>query len=241
MTLKRIIPDSLTCCNLLCGSAAVFAATQGYFTLALLLMIGGALFDFCDGMSARALHAPSPIGVELDSLADDITFGLAPAMTLFCYLRPMIGWWSAIALLMAPFAALRLAKFNLDKRQTSTFIGLSTPPNAIFWGSLCCLPAQMVQDTCLPWVMVGMSLVSCYLLISEIPFFSLKFHHLHWYGNEEKWIFLIGLIILVTFGVIRALHCSYLELAFLCGAAIVIWYILLNIVYQILICHKKQE
>lgn len=240
MTIRRIIPNSLTCCNLLCGAAAVFAVTQDWYTLALLLMIGGALFDFFDGLSARALHAPSPIGVELDSLADDITFGLAPAMALFCYLRPMIGWWSVIALLMAAFAALRLAKFNIDTRQTSSFIGLATPPNAIFWGSICCIPHEVMNATWAPWGLLGLSLISCYLLVSEIPFFSLKFHHLRWHENEAKWLFLIGMIVILIFSIMRALHCAHLEMAFLCGAAIVVWYVLLNAVYQVL-THKDKK
>ena len=117
MNWKRIIPDAITCCNLLCGSIAVYLATQGAFNWAFVFILGGAFFDFFDGMSARLLKAPSPIGVQLDSLADDITFGLAPAMMLFCYLLPVLGWWAGLALLMAAFSALRLAKFNVDERQ----------------------------------------------------------------------------------------------------------------------------
>ena len=136
MTIKNHIPNAITCCNLLCGGVAVFMATQNAFAYAFLYILLGAVFDFFDGMTARALGVSNPKGVEMDSLADDITFGLAPAMILFCYLRPLIGWWSLIALLMAAFSALRLAKFNLDTRQTDSFIGLATPSNAIFWASL---------------------------------------------------------------------------------------------------------
>ena len=125
MNIKRSVPNSLTCCNLLCGSIAIFLASQGEFTWAFICIICGAFFDFFDGMSARLLNAPSPIGVELDSLADVITFGLAPSMLLFCYLKPLLGWWAGIALLMAAFSALRLAKFNVDERQHDSFIGLA--------------------------------------------------------------------------------------------------------------------
>ena len=106
---KRIIPDTITSCNLLCGCIAVFLATQDAFSWAFVFILAGAFFDFFDGLSARALNAPSPIGVELDSLADNITFGLAPSMLLFCYLRPILGWWAGLALIMAAFSALRLA------------------------------------------------------------------------------------------------------------------------------------
>ena len=150
MQIKRIIPNSLTCANLLCGSMAVFLATQNAFLLAFALIIAGAIFDFCDGASARLLKCPSPIGVELDSLADVITFGLAPAIMLMCYLKPIIGWWALIALLMAAFSALRLAKFNVDDRQTTSFIGLATPPNAIFWASITCMPYAFTAATWIP-------------------------------------------------------------------------------------------
>ena len=144
---KRIIPNTITSCNLLCGSIAVFLATQGAFVWAFVFILAGAFFDFFDGLSARLLKAPSPIGVELDSLADDITFGLAPAMMLFCWLKPILGWWAGIALLMAAFSALRLAKFNVDERQHDSFIGLATPANAIFWGGIYMLHA--IRDGCL--------------------------------------------------------------------------------------------
>ena len=98
MNIRRIIPDAITSCNLLCGSIAVFLATQGAFLWAFVFILGGAFFDFFDGLSARALKAPSALGVQLDSLADDITFGLAPSMMLFCYLRPILGWWALLAL-----------------------------------------------------------------------------------------------------------------------------------------------
>lgn len=161
---KRIIPDAITSCNLLCGSMAVYMATQYEFLWAFGLILAGAVFDFFDGLSARLLKAPSPIGIQLDSLADDITFGLAPSMLLFCYLKPLLGWWAAIALLMAAFSALRLAKFNVDERQHDSFIGLATPANAIFWGGVCAMPYAMLAHDWMAWVLLGLSLVSCYLL-----------------------------------------------------------------------------
>ncbi|MBO5618944.1 MAG: CDP-alcohol phosphatidyltransferase family protein [Paludibacteraceae bacterium] len=226
MNLKRIIPDSLTSCNLLCGSIAVFLATQGAFVWAFVFILGGAFFDFFDGLSARMLKAPSPIGIQLDSLADDITFGLAPAMMLFCYLRPLLGWWAGIALLMAAFSALRLAKFNVDERQHDSFIGLATPANAIFWGGICCMPYAMLRFDWMGWCLIGLSLLSCYLLNAEIPFFSFKSF------KKEKMLiicFIAGCIILIGFCAAKAIVAKHIEFALFSGTACILWYVALNI------------
>jgi len=231
MNTKRLIPDSFTCANLLCGSLATFMASQGAYIWAFALILLGAFFDFFDGMTARALGVGNKMGIELDSLADDITFGLAPSMALFCYLRPLIGWWSAIVLLMAAFSALRLGKFNLDERQKSSFIGLATPANAIFWSSLCCMPYQMMTAAWMPWMLVAMSLLSCYLLLAEIPFFSLKFHNLTWKDNSDKFLFLIGALVLVAFCVFEAIRYGHLEFGLAAGAAVILWYVTLNLLF----------
>jgi len=233
MNTKRLIPDSFTCANLLCGSMATFMATQGAYTWAFILILSGAFFDFFDGMTARGLGVGNKMGIELDSLADDITFGLAPSMTLFCYLRPLIGWWSVLVLLMAAFSALRLAKFNLDERQSMSFIGLATPANAIFWASLCCMPYQMMTAAWMPWVLVAASFLSCYLLLAEIPFFSLKFHNLTWKDNSDKFLFLIGAVILVAFCVLEAIRYGHLEFGLAAGAAVILWYVTLNLLFAI--------
>lgn len=223
---KRIIPDAITSCNLLCGSIAVFLATQGAFTWAFVFILAGAFFDFFDGLSARLLKAPSPIGIQLDSLADDITFGLAPSMMLFCWLRPVLGWWAGLALLMAAFSALRLAKFNVDERQHESFIGLATPANAIFWGALCCMPYAVLAYDWMAWVLIGLSLVSCWLLNAEIPFFSFKSF------KKEKTVillFLTGCVILIGFCVAKAVATKHIEFALFSGTACILWYVLLNI------------
>lgn len=226
MNAKRIIPDSLTCGNLLCGAIAVFLATQGAFIGAFLFILGGALFDFCDGWSARLLKVVSPIGVQLDSLADVITFGLAPAMMLFCYLRPILGWWSALALLMAAFSALRLAKFNVDERQHESFIGLATPANAIFWGGICCLPISVMAYDWMGWCLIALSFVSCYLLNAEIPFFSFKSVKKQ---RVEVMSFLVGCIILIVFCVVKAIINKHIEFALFSGTACILWYVTLNL------------
>ena len=225
MQIKRIIPNSLTCANLLCGSAAVFMATQEQYLWAFALILAGGLFDFFDGASARWLKVPSPLGVQLDSLADDITFGLAPAMVLFCYLKPIIGWWALIALLIAAFSALRLAKFNIDERQTTSFIGLATPPNAIFWASLICYLNTMNLPSWIAWVLLAISLLSCYLLVSEIPFFSFKSA-----GNGKKHIiiFLVGCTFILGTCATMAITNKQIAIAALAGALCILWYILCN-------------
>jgi len=231
---KRIIPDAITCCNLLCGSVAVFLATQGAFSWAFIAILAGAFFDFFDGLSARALKAPSPIGVELDSLADDITFGLAPSMMLFCWLKPILGWWALIALLMAAFSALRLAKFNVDERQHDSFIGLATPANAIFWGALCCMPYAMLAYDWMAWALIALSLLSCYLLNAEIPFFSFKS-----FKKEKTLIlcFLAGCVLLIAFCVAKAILTKHIEFALFSGTAVILWYVALNL---LLACVKKK-
>ena len=235
---KRIIPDTLTSCNLLCGSIAVFIATQNatsqVFIWAFGFILAGAVFDFFDGMSARLLKAPSPIGIQLDSLADDITFGLAPSMMLFCYLRPILGWWAGLALIMAAFSALRLAKFNVDERQHDSFIGLATPANAIFWGGLCCLPCSIIAYDWIAWVLIGISLLSCYLLNAEIPFFSFKSF------KREKVViisFLCGCLILIGFCIAKAVTTKHIEFAFFSGTACIVWYVALNL---LLACTKRK-
>ena len=231
---RRIIPDTFTCCNLLCGSVAVLMATQNAFVWAFVLILCGAFFDFFDGLSARALKAPSKIGVELDSLADDITFGLAPAMMVTCYLRPIIGWWSLAALLMAAFSALRLAKFNVDERQTSSFLGLATPANAMFWGGLCSMPYAMTAPVWVPWAMLCLTFVSCFLLVSEIPFLSLKFHNFSWKDNNDKYIFLIGDVVLIGFCIAKAATTGHWEFVLFGGTAVIVWYVVLNLLADVL-------
>ncbi len=226
MQLKRIIPDAITSCNLICGSIAVYMATQYEFVWAFVFILAGAFFDFFDGLSARLLKAPSPIGIQLDSLADDITFGLAPSMMLFCWLKPILGWWALIALLMAAFSALRLAKFNVDERQHDSFIGLATPANAIFWGGLCSMPYAMIAYDWIGWCLLGLSIVSCYLLNAEIPFFSFKGF------KKDKTViisFLIGCVIIIGYCVTKAILAKHIEFALFSGTGCILWYVMLNI------------
>lgn len=201
-------PNALTCCNLISGCVATCFAFFHSPALALTWIIIGAVFDFFDGMSARALGIASPIGKELDSLADDVTFGVAPSTIIFSQLIVMdfgsvpgfvADYVPFLAYVMAGFSALRLAKFNLDARQSMGFIGLPTPANAMFWGSLIIsLDGWINSFTAGPWIVIALMLVSCYLLISEIPMFALKFKHWGWSGNELRYSYIVASALIIV-------------------------------------------
>ena len=217
------IPNIITCLNLISGCIATYWAFQGDYRMALLFIVIGAVFDFFDGMVARLLHVSSPIGKELDSLADDITFGFAPSAIIFSYLSALTAnsqWPIAfLAFIMAAFSALRLAKFNLDERQALGFIGLPTPANALFWGALIGgLHGNEIYFEGMEWCIIVGILISSYLLISEIPMFALKFKTWGWKGNEIKYIFLVTCIPMLLFLGIFGL------------AAVIAWYVILSAV-----------
>ena len=228
--MKKHIPNSITCCNLISGCIAISFASAGKIEVALLFIIIGAVFDFFDGMVARLLNVSSPIGKELDSLADVITFGAAPSAILFSqlyvmsypvFLEPLRDYLPYTAFIMAAFSALRLAKFNLDERQTLGFIGLPTPANALFWGSLLVGVGEKLETR--PWVLYFLLagiLISSWLLVSEIPMFALKFKHWSFKGNEVKYLFLITCCpLVVIFGI-----SSF--------AIIIAWYVILSAIVK---------
>lgn len=210
--LKKSLPNGLTCCNLISGCIAVSYALDGDAQTALLFIIIGAVFDFFDGFTARALKVSSPIGKELDSLADDITFGFAPSAIAFMMLKQcavpdsLLGAqkiYPYAAFVMAAFSALRLAKFNLDERQTSSFIGMPTPANALFWGALACsVNAELLASPAAVYIIILMVFGSSALLVSEIPMFALKFKNYSWKDNKVKYIFLaLSLAVIIPFGI----------------------------------------
>ena len=196
--MRRHIPNTITCCNLLSGCVAAMYAFEGAYPLAFAFIIAGAVFDFFDGLTARALKVSSPIGKELDSLADVITFGFAPAAMVFSWLRECadvnLDMLPAFvmpfaAFLLAAFSALRLVKFNVDERQTSSFIGLPTPANALFWGGLILASHDIMVVNPYGWMLVvALVVLFSYLLIAEIPMFSLKFKNLTWKSNRIVYI-----------------------------------------------------
>ena len=207
--ITRNIPNPITCCNLLSGCIATSFAFMGEQRMALLFIILGAVFDFFDGMTARLLHVSSPIGKELDSLADEVTFGMAPATMVFTLLfqlpypaslSALHSYLPYVAFLLVAFSALRLAKFNLDERQTTSFIGLPTPANALFWGALIVGLGDRLSHQSFALVLVLVLIVlSCWLLVAELPLFALKFKHWGWRGNEVKYVFLASCVPILGF------------------------------------------
>ena len=186
--LKKHIPNTITCLNLISGCIATYFALHSNYGMALLFIVIGAVFDFFDGMVARLLHVSSPIGKELDSLADDITFGFAPSAIVFGFLKEIGAEANSslilqsslpfVVFVMAAFSALRLAKFNLDERQALGFIGLPTPANALFCGSLIVGSGDWLKTFIGPnlsLVILAGVFISCWLLVAEIPMFALKF------------------------------------------------------------------
>jgi CDP-diacylglycerol--serine O-phosphatidyltransferase len=218
--IRKHIPNFITSLNVLCGSIAVVFVMRGSLTTAVLLIILAAVFDFLDGMSARMLKAYSPMGKELDSLADMISFGLAPGLLMYKLLETSLFHENIVpnlqsnlsltellivgsAFLIPIFSALRLAKFNVDERQTSSFIGLPTPANALFISSLALIQEHgtiLAVDNLLlsTPVLLGITFFFSFLLVAEIPMFSLKFKNLSWKNNQVQYIFLFCSILLLS-------------------------------------------
>lgn len=216
--------------NLLSGCFATIFALQGNFKTAFLCIIAGAVFDFCDGLAARVLKAYSPMGKELDSLADMVTFGVAPAMIMFRF-QAESNFLVYLPLLIAVFSGLRLAKFNIDTRQSENFIGLATPSCALICGSLIyageIYPALYDFLTAKSYIIPMLSLVLCYLLVCEIPMFSFKFKSLKWKDNSIRFSFLASTAVLAIITLICGLNWSILVFG------IFVTYILMNIVTAI--------
>lgn len=222
--ITRHIPNTLTCLNLFSGCIATVMAFEANYSLALLFIVISAAFDFFDGLAARALGAHSVIGKDLDSLADDISFGVAPSAVVFSLLSEMWVGESGImaylpywAFLIAVFSGLRLAKFNNDTRQTTSFIGLPVPANALFWASLVVGLHDYLVSGVHPLLVLVLVCLSSWLLVSEIPMFSLKFKNLSWKDNKVSFIFL-----LVCIPLLAILHIPGI-------AAAIVWYILISL------------
>ena len=198
--IKKQIPNLLTCANLFSGCIGIVYAFNGDLKMVAFFVIISGIFDFFDGFAARLLHVKSVIGKELDSLADVISFGFLPGVIMFQLLKinspndflPYAGF------IIPVFSALRLAKFNIDTRQTEDFIGLNTPMNTFFIISL----PYLLDD--IAWlsnvyVLLGIILVVSYLLVSELKLFSMKINNLKWEPNKYKFIFLIISLVLLAF------------------------------------------
>ena len=228
--IKRFIPNLITLGNLFCGVESVFASLAlGDTRMAALWICAGIFLDFFDGLAARALQVPSDLGKQLDSLADVVTSGVAPAFLMVKIvelpMRDLLPQWG-VFLVMLPFvllplfAAYRLAKFNIDTRQSHSFLGLPVPSNALIWVGLA-LSGFEVSGLALGIVVAVVALATDVLMVSELPLFSLKFNFkdLSWKTNSVQYLFLLGCAVLIA--VLR----NWIVLS-----AIILWYILFSII-----------
>ncbi|HEY9004676.1 CDP-diacylglycerol--serine O-phosphatidyltransferase [Ohtaekwangia sp.] len=202
----RHLPNFLTCCNLICGCLGIVFLLENRGVPAAYFVWAAGIFDYFDGFVARLLKVSSPIGKELDSLADVVSFGVLPALVMY----KLIGEHTTsealpyIAFSIAAFSALRLAIFNIDETQTDSFKGLNTPANTLFITSLPLLPASfgwLYQ----PWLLVTITLVFSLLLVSRIEIFALKFKNFTWADNKLRFTFLLLAVVLLALFQITAI------------------------------------
>ncbi|SDJ71587.1 CDP-diacylglycerol---serine O-phosphatidyltransferase [Pedobacter sp. ok626] len=200
--LKKHIPNAITCANLFSGCIGIVYAFNGSLEIAAYFVLLSGIFDFFDGFVARLLNVKSAIGKELDSLADVVSFGFLPGIVMFQLLKqsdytseylPYFGF------IITVFSALRLAKFNIDTRQTEDFIGLNTPMNTLFIVSLPFIQKDYPSVIGSAPLLVGLIVLLSWLLVSEIKIFSLKFSSTSWEQNKIKYIFLILSVLLIAF------------------------------------------
>ncbi len=240
--LKKYIPNLLTLLNLLCGTIAVIFAVNNELELAAYLVLLGIFFDFFDGFAARIFSVEGELGKQLDSLADVVTSGVVPGIVVYKLLQTKksieifnteIVSWKTEDIELLPFlgliftlaAAYRLAKFNIDERQTSSFIGLPTPAAALVVLSLPLIlnysslefATTLIENK---WFLIGLTAVLSFLMNAEIPLFSLKFKDYSWKNNRIKYVFLILTIILV------------ISLQFIAIPLVILLYILLSIFFK---------
>ena len=204
MNLKQHIPNTITCGNLVSGCLSILFLSCNMPVKAAVMIFVAGLFDFLDGFTARLLKAHSPIGADLDSLSDVVSFGVAPGFIMYWLMirsfdLPSVTWFDVnplawLAFLLPVFSAIRLAKFNIDDTQKTSFWGIPTPAMAIFVASLPLALAQLghLSDGALGyWACLGITLVFSFMMVSHLRFFSFKMKSAKWKGNEVRWIFLI--------------------------------------------------
>lgn len=220
--MKKHIPNTLTCCNLLMGCFGIVFSFKDELAWAAYAIFIAAIFDFFDGMFARWLKAYSEIGKQLDSLADMVSFGVLPAFIVYqLFLKANSGsWLPYLALFIAVFSALRLAKFNVDERQSENFIGLPTPANALFIASLPLIlqsgHAVFTPIILNPLFLSGLCMVMSFLLVCELPLISLKFKDVSWQNNLYRYILIIGSLVFIsifTFAAIPLILVLYITLS----------------------------
>lgn len=231
--MEKNIPNFLTLCNLLCGCIAIVFAFEENLIWSAYAVGVACVFDFLDGLIAHALKVHSELGKQLDSLADMVSFGVVPGMIMFHMIGNSFSF-PYIGFLITIFSAIRLAKFNLDDRQTDSFIGLPTPANTILIASL---PLFIdfnsdflnIDKALIPeYILIPLTFILSFLLIVPLPLFALKFKNFYWTDNKVRYIFLalaVALLIIFQFAGIPL---------------IIILYIMLSVVNN-LISKKKQE
>ncbi len=247
MRIKKQIPNFFTCCNLICGVVGVVwvlepsLVFERSLTRACYLIGIAAVFDFLDGFAARMLNVSSPVGKELDSLADMVTFGVLPGVLVYAVLKQMdnlpFSWLPWVGLLLVVFSALRLAKFNVDTRQNDSFIGLPTPACALFFGAYFLAPvgidasvsggSGLWEVMMNPWLVAGLSFVFSFLLVSNIRMFSLKVRSFDWASNKLRYSFLGIALLMITGGIL-------MKNVFISIPIIILLYLLISISNNVL-------
>ncbi len=235
--IKRQIPNLITLGNLFCGVESIFAAlVQNDVMVAALWICGGIFLDFFDGMAARLLKVPSELGKQLDSLADVVTSGVAPAFIMFRLvevpMKELIPLWGVILvmipfLLMPLFSAYRLAKFNIDTRQSHSFLGLPVPANALIWVGIA-LAGLVANSLTLAIVLAVVAMITNILMVSEMPMFSLKFNFkdMSWKSNSTQYIFLAGCALIVV------IEMLFFKPSWVVLSLIILWYILMSLLQK---------
>ena len=233
MKIVKHIPNTITCCNLISGCISILFLCNNHVLWASAMIFVAAVFDFLDGFAARTLNAKSPIGGELDSLSDVVSFGVAPSFIVAWFLSNMgIGWWihdvnafPMLAFILAAFAAVRLAKFNIDTRQSTSFIGLPVPAVGLFIASLPFMLFNIGNDSALytcvvnPYFMLAMVAIFSWLMISEVPFFSFKLKNLRFKDNILRYfvvIFAIVAVIILNLVALPFVFLFYILLSVIC-------------------------
>lgn len=235
--IKRQIPNLITLGNLFCGVESIFAAlVQNDVMVAALWICGGIFLDFFDGMAARLLKVPSELGKQLDSLADVVTSGVAPAFIMFRLvevpMKELIPLWGVILvmipfLLMPLFSAYRLAKFNIDTRQSHSFLGLPVPANALIWVGIA-LAGLVANSLTLAIILAVVAMITNILMVSEMPMFSLKFNFkdMSWKSNSTQYIFLAGCVL------IAVIEMLFFKPSWVVLSLIILWYILMSLLQK---------
>lgn len=206
--IRNNIPNGITCLNVLCGTIAILVSAHPQLSYmgmqswqwGALFIVLAAVADFFDGFAARMLHATSPIGADLDSLSDQVSFGVAPAVLLAFNLWGNVSMWLTFVAAIIPIATtVRLAKFNNDTRQSTGFLGMPVPANAVFWiGYVACLKhPQWSEWLASPWVLIPVILFVSWLMVSEVPMLSLKFKTWGFKENLARYLLVLGSVVIL--------------------------------------------